>query len=164
MTTTYIPAIINEEIFPDGEAAQLLSLKNATPAAIAKATNSDASPNRKGNMKLAFLLQWDTSIAPSNVITAVVRSPFGSSDLGAQSGRPVVKVTPASVGAINQGVSVGPLGGAPGAAAPAVAADWSATFNSKPIPNWTVVITANTPLAAAGAVYVEIDFGATVAN
>jgi hypothetical protein len=162
MTASYIPLILSEGLAADGEALQLLSIENSTPAAIAKAIGVDAAPGRAGHQKIALLLQWDGAGtgAPDDVITIRVRSPFAG-DAGEQNHRPIARVgfiTP------NAAVTVAPVGGLPGNPPAGVAADFSETFNGKPIPNWGVVLTAVSPSEGAAGLYVEIDFGASVAN
>lgn len=160
---TYIPIVLDESTAADGEAAQILSFQNATPTDIAKATNSTARPGRKGRMRLSFLLQYTTTAAPENALILVVRSPFAD-DVGQQCNRPQVLISPCTATAYTHVLFAAPTGGVPGAAAPATAADFAATFNSKTIPNWSITITAGTPTAAAAACYVTVLFGASAAN
>jgi hypothetical protein len=166
MTASYLPMILTEGLLVDGEAAQLLAIHNSTPAPVAKATGVVASPNRNGKMKIALLLQWDGgadtnlgTLAPNGDLTIVVRSPYPG-DKGGQQNRPVVKLTNAAGpgGLIAKPVSI------PGNPPALVAADYLPTFNGKPIPNWTVVVSATAPSEDATAVYIEIDFGHTISN
>lgn len=161
MTASYIPMILSEGLAADGEALQLLSIENSTPAAVVKATGVNASPGRAGKMKIAFLLQWDGNgpVSPDDIITLRLRSPYAG-DAGEQNHRPVVKITPASP----IGVLGAPVGGVPGNPPAPVALDFSPTFNSKLIPNWGVQIQVLGGEEGTAACYVEIDFGHTIQN
>lgn len=165
MTAVYFPMTLTDGLLVDGEAAQLLSIQNAVLAPIAPAVG--ASPQRPGKMKLSFLLKWaggaDTgegNLAPNDVITLRVRSPYAG-DAGEQNHRPMVTLVPVTPTSF---MGASPAGGLPAAVPPVVAADYSALFNGKPIPNWGVVLTALGPDELEAGVYVEIDFSHTIAS
>ena len=161
MSSSYIPMILTEGLAIDGEANQLLSIVNTTPAAVVKATGVNASPGRNGRMKIALLLQWagDGPVSPNDIITLRVRSPYAG-DAGEQNHRPVVKLTPASPLAM----LASPVGGVPGNPPALVALDFSPTFNGKPIPNWGVQVQVIGGQEGDAAAYLEIDFGHTIQN
>lgn len=164
MPVTYIPAILNQAILPDGEAAQILEFLNSAspPAAILPATNSVAKSYRKGHMRLSFLLQFsDLADADAASLTLVLRSPFPDDD-GDQTNRPAVFITPASTAGLD--VFAFLPGGIPGATPPVTAVDWAATFNGKPIPNWTVGLSHSEGAEGSAGVWVHVLWGHTVGN